>query len=204
MSGTAPKFEDWRQFSSIEVWEIAAMIHGFDPRAVGDVVVPDPLDPTNSSGVASDTSWTERALVSGIQVGALASTSENVASPNIHTNISVSSLIPWLRANGYHDLAAELDTQPVLNGAHGSSTGGQSLPVVPEPQRRLTALRELGGEAKWKRYRGSQQWTFTKIKILVAQEKHAKKLRSDEKTIRKDLTEAAAAESMKRRSGPTP
>lgn len=70
-----------------------------------------------------------------------------------------------------------------------------------EPDRRLIALRALGGDAKWKRFKGSQQWTFTKIKALTAQEKRTNKPRNDEKTIRKDLTHAAEAESAAKKSG---
>lgn len=62
-----------------------------------------------------------------------------------------------------------------------------------EPERRLLALRDLGGEAKW--WKG--KWKFKGIKKLVAQEKNVEhRSRSDEKTVRLDLKEAAEAESL--------
>lgn len=74
--------------------------------------------------------------------------------------------------------------------------------VVPDPERRLAALRALGGTAKWKRGRdGIQAWQFKGIQKLVAQEKANERKRSDEKTIRDDLREAAEDESMARRIG---
>ena len=179
---------------------MAALIQGFDPRAAGDVVVQDPDDPSSPYGVSPVTSWEERSLISAVEAGILLSAPASATAPDIHTKISVSSLVPWLRAQGYHDLAAELNTPMVTNSVQGQLAQVPSSPIVSEPDRRLKALRDLDGDAKWLK----MKWRFTKIKDLVAQEKHAGKLRSDEKTIRKDLTEAAEAESMKRRSGPTP
>ena len=74
--------------------------------------------------------------------------------------------------------------------------------TLPDPERRLIALRELGGEARWKRGRGDvQAWQFTGIEKLVQQEKAQGRKRHDEKTIRQDLREAAQAESMAKRNG---
>ena len=73
--------------------------------------------------------------------------------------------------------------------------------VVPDPERRLAALRALGGSAKWKRSRdGVQVWKFTGIQKLVTREKADGGKRNDEKTIRKDLREAAEAESIEKRN----
>jgi hypothetical protein len=69
----------------------------------------------------------------------------------------------------------------------------------------LIALRKLGGSAKWKRVRGREQtWHFIGIQKLVKQEKEQGRKRHDEKTIRKDLREAADAEAMKKRMGQEP
>lgn len=59
-----------------------------------------------------------------------------------------------------------------------------------EPQRRLEALRAMGGNAKW--FHG--KWAFTGIVQLTEAEKAAGRPRSDQKTIRGDLTDAAEAE----------
>ena len=66
----------------------------------------------------------------------------------------------------------------------------------PDPERRLAALRALGGQAKWKR----QGWRFTGIAKLVEQE--SGRARNTEKTIRADLREAAEAERDANRSAP--
>jgi len=76
------------------------------------------------------------------------------------------------------------------------------MEAMPDPERRLIALRELGGATHWKRGRsGTQAWQINGIKNLVAQEKANRRKRSDEKTIRGDLREAAEAESMAKRAG---
>ena len=62
--------------------------------------------------------------------------------------------------------------------------------AMPDPERRLAALRELGGFAKYK----NCEWTFTCIGKLVESEKQNGRTRSDVKTIRSDLKEAALAE----------
>ena len=66
-----------------------------------------------------------------------------------------------------------------------------------DPERRLSRLRELGGSAK---HRGGE-WRFTGIAKLVASEKAQGRSRSDEKTIRLDLKEAAQNEREAKRAG---
>ena len=74
---------------------------------------------------------------------------------------------------------------------------------MPHTERRLATLRSLGGDARWKRRKGVQQWVFTGIKKLVEQEKSEGRKRCDEKTIREDLREAAEAESIAKANGAT-
>ena len=66
-----------------------------------------------------------------------------------------------------------------------------------EPQRRLASLVRLGGTSKWRQSR----WQFTGISKLVAAEKSDARPRSDEKTIRRDLVEAATAERDAKQAG---
>lgn len=61
---------------------------------------------------------------------------------------------------------------------------------IPDTERRLALLREIGGSAKYKDYK----WKFTGTKALVAREKADGRKRFDEKTVRADLKEAAQAE----------
>jgi hypothetical protein len=205
MTGHTPNFDDWRMRDSISVYEIACLMNGYDPRARADVVVRDPDDPTSLTGIPLDTAWDEDSLLSALDAGTLRSAPLNVIKPDKSTGISVESLVPWLRSKGYDDLAAELDTQDASDALHpGMGQASPAVhvgPVMTEPERRLKALRELGGDAKWTRYRGEQQWCFTKITELAAAEARAQIKRSDQKTIRKDLTEAAEAERMVRYSG---
>ena len=68
-------------------------------------------------------------------------------------------------------------------------------PLVPaiteeDTERRLKLLRLLGGSAKY----SQGEWRFKGTAALVAQEKADGRNRSDEKTIRADLKEAAQAE----------
>jgi hypothetical protein len=70
-----------------------------------------------------------------------------------------------------------------------SSSGG-TVEKLPDSERRLALLRELGGSVKLRH----GEWRFTGIKALVASEKAARTGRSDEKTIRADLREACQAE----------
>ena len=82
---------------------------------------------------------------------------------------------------------------------------GTSAPVAdsasddatPDPERRLALLRALGGSATYRR----NEWKFTGIAALVASEKSEGCKRSDEKTIRADLKEAAQNEREARRAG---
>ena len=175
-------------------------MQGFDPRALADVTVRDPYDPTNPHGVSPDLSWEIRQLTSAVKAGGLVSAPIGAVAPDDETEIQKTSLVVWLKTQGYDDLADELDTSPPTIGSGPPGALTPSAPALPDPVRRLQALRDLGGNAKWL----TMKWRFTKIKALVAQEKRTNKSRSDEKTIRKDLTEAADAESMVKRNGLAP
>jgi len=204
VNSTLPNFDDWRELPSIAIWEIAALMQGFDPRALHNVAVRDPQDPSNSYGVPPDMSWEIRRLTSAVKTGGLVTAPPGVVAPNKETEILKTSLVLWLRTQGEAHLADELDTPWSTNHSTPPGTLIPSKPGLADPERRLNALRALGGVAKWTFYRGKQQWRFKKIKELVAQEKAAKRPRCDEKTIRRDLAEAAQAESQAKASGTTP
>lgn len=72
----------------------------------------------------------------------------------------------------------------------------QAVPVQ-DPERRLARLRALGGTEKYKH----GEWKFTGITELVAIEKSEGRKRSDEKTIRADLREAADNEREAKQAG---
>ena len=78
---------------------------------------------------------------------------------------------------------------PVADSASNDAT--------PDPERRLTRLRQLGGNVTFRR----GEWKCTGITALVAIEKSEGRKRSDEQTIRADLKEAAQNELEVRRAG---
>lgn len=194
MPGVSPNHEDWQKLSAVEIWEAAVLIHGFDPRAFaeGEVVVQDANNPSNPIGIVPDISWEIRALISAVLTGDLTSAPLNITDPNEHSKVTIKSLLTWLRQHGYGAVANNLGSVPELNEPSSQAADASIEPALSDPERRLSALRELGGDAKWLK----MKWRFTKIKMLVAQEKRTQKTRSDEKTIRKDLIEAVDAERM--------
>ena len=90
-----------------------------------------------------------------------------------------------------------------IEQAAPAQTAATTAPVVaggdtpPDPERRLNRLRELGGTVKYK----NGEWKFTGITKLVQDEKGLARSRSDVKTIRKDLKEAAQAERDAKKAG---
>lgn len=99
---------------------------------------------------------------------------------------------------GFNEVAPV--AEPVAEPAPQAGPVGQAGPgedLTQDPERRLARLRELGGNAKHK----NGDWKFTGISTLVEREKSEGRKRSDEKTIRADLTEAAQDELDARRAG---
>lgn|GEM_PF-6984168 len=200
MTGITPNYEDWRLLSSISIWEVAVLMHGFDPRALGDVTVRDPHNPENVCGVPLDTSWEKRALCSAVAAGTLKRMPSSIQDLNDETGVLVSSLIPWLQSNGYGGLAEKLNGSPQAAVAASAPAANHPAPTVSEAARRLLALRALGGTAKSTGRWGDQACQFTKVKRLAEQEKLENRPRSSEKTVRKDLIEAIKAEKAESRS----
>jgi hypothetical protein len=139
MSHTSPNYADWRSLSAIKVWEVAALMHGVDPRTLGDVLVADPNDPTGKAGMPLDTSWEERMLISAVKIQDILSAPLNVYAPDVRTEVNRVSLIPWLRIQSYPDLADELADGPVTASADDLS-GNQEL-ADPEPRPAATGSR---------------------------------------------------------------
>jgi hypothetical protein len=101
--------------------------------------------------------------------------------PN-HDWVSPDNINKWLEGEGY----PYRWPAPVQNTA--TPAPGVAASETPDPVRRLNRLRELGGTVKYK----DGGWKFTGTTKLGQDEKG--RARSDPKTIRKDLTEAAQAE----------
>jgi hypothetical protein len=150
MTGVTPNYKDWRLLSSLSISEISALMHDIDPRALGDVTVRDPHNPTCPYGVPLDTSWEERVLISALAIGDLVSVPTGVQTPIRSTHILVSSLIPWLHEHGHGPLAKRLAPLQVLAATSPSAVPAQAVsgpaPVRPpvissQPVVRLSAAR---------------------------------------------------------------
>lgn len=96
-------------------------------------------------------------------------------------------LSKWISANGYGEPVAKNGTEPTTQESQ-------------DPERRLARLRQLGGGARFNKAKGA--WTFTGMAALVAREKADGRKRSDEKTIRADLSAAAHDERDAQSAGP--
>jgi len=88
-------------------------------------------------------------------------------------------------------------TQPQPQPLPMPSPAQNAADPTPDPERRLTLLRKLGGNSKYKH----ADWKFTGIAALVLSEKANGFKRCDEKTIRADLKEAAQAELDAKKAG---
>ena len=101
-----------------------------------------------------------------------------------------SPLVFWLGEPDAQQAAPQAaPPAPVADSASNDTT--------PDPERRLARLRALGGSATYKR----GEWKIIGITALVESEKIEGRKRSDEKTIRADLKEAAQNELDARRAG---
>jgi hypothetical protein len=115
MSGTSPDFNYWSTRPTLQVWFVAAMMHGVDPRAMADV--------TDSNGDDLDISDDIQLLISASLVGAIEAYPLAGHNPDKHTELSKASLETWLRTRGYADLADAL-VPPV--GSASSPLPGES------------------------------------------------------------------------------
>jgi hypothetical protein len=133
MSRIHINFEKWKQLYALEVWQVAAMMGGYDPISLymGEILV---HDPDSDYGQAPDISWDERRLITAIQAGILRNLNANETVPSSKSSISLSDLIPWLEQEGFHELASGLKKPNQNNYSETDS----------EPERRLQALEALG------------------------------------------------------------
>lgn len=92
-------------------------------------------------------------------------------------------------------LRIKVEDADTLRSFYLGQAGG--LTDSSEPERRLARLRSLGGCATYRR----GEWKFRGITALVEIEKSEERNRSDEKTIRDDLREAAQNELDAKRAG---
>jgi len=172
-------------------------MHGIDPRALGDVLVADPDDPSGFYGMPLDTSFEERMLISAVQTQDVLCFPANVSAPDSTSSVVKASLVPWLRARGFTGLAGELDTTQNTVDLPTQAPPAAISPAAPDPERRLAKLTELGGTYKYR----NGKWSFTGIGKLENSERNADHKRCSQKTIRDDLIEAAQSERELKQAG---
>lgn len=104
---------------------------------------------------------------------------------------------PWSFPDEFPRKPAALHQSPAPSQNAAKQEPLSPADPMPDPERRLKALRSLGGNAIYK----NSKWRFTGIEELVQSEKAANRTRTDVKTIRSDLKEAAQSEREARRAG---
>lgn len=111
--------------------------------------------------------------------------------PILFSKVKTEEFQRYLLKHHGHDLLA-MSCQPgsTFDQAKASPAMMTTVNEQSEAVRRLTLLRSLGGSCKYAR----GEWKFTGMAKLVAKEKTDGYKRSDEKTIRADLKEAAQEE----------
>lgn len=170
----APDFDYWRQFETLTVHEIAALMRGVDPREAHEVLVRS-TDPKNEIGDPLDLADQIRIVVSALEAGSLQAAHGDEARASSDSQVRVVDLVDWLKHRNRLDLALALDS--------GSA--------IDEPTRRLRTLRQLGGDVT---SHAGGRWTCRGIGALKAKEVSERRPRTDEKTLRKDLISAAQKE----------
>lgn len=118
-----PQLDFWRQFTSLSIWKMAALMDGVDPRALGDIV--------DRDGHCIDLSDEEDKLKSAVLTQDILSIPANNVAPDQYTVISVSSTLHWLRRIGLSALADELDTtqSPIVQAAAALTAVTQPTPT---------------------------------------------------------------------------
>lgn len=115
---TIPNFEYWRQFQTLEVFEIASLMSGVDPRRF--------CDATDEHGDVLDLSDEIRKLTGAATVKNITAYPAEGGLINKHTQIKRESLVQWLREHDYPVLADELD-----NKSSDQSEQEQPEPDIP-------------------------------------------------------------------------
>ena len=151
-----PVFSHWKNFATLRVWEVAAMMGGFEPRLLSDI--------TDEHGGGLDFSDEERMLTSGVASGLLKAAPSATAANN-ETEVVSASLIPWLRVHGFAELAdgltasaasrggrkfwteERLDSMSRLRALHGTSAAAKEFNISPARVRKLLPRKKASAQA---------------------------------------------------------
>lgn len=205
---------DWRIYrdrGQFTLYELACLLHRADPEKVHNDTLNGWRDHKRLTG------WGRAELTPALFIDELTLIPELLAGPliggtikQLKKAIGCATIMHSIGADQARALADSLGLAfpPELSAAQhpqpapqaeataGGASGGGAVPA-PDPERRLARLRAMGGSATYRR----NVWQFTGIKALVDAERNEGRKRSDEKTIRADLREAAEAEREAKRAG---
>ncbi len=117
-----------------------------------------------------------------------------------HLRIESAEIARYLAA--YPQVQSAALAPAVVEAASPQVQSAALAPAIVETvaERRLNRLEALGGTVKYKKLK----WRFTGIGKLVKEDEDSGQARASEKTIRKDLKEAALARSIAKASADTP
>ena len=145
MTGTSANFEYWRKFAVLEAWQLAALMHGVDPGAMGDVVVRDPNDPKSPRGIALDLDDHIRMLHAAVLAREISAVAAGTNPLDGHTRIKVASMGDWLTRHGFLETCRSLlptPTQPPTKSQR-KSAAPQTTASAATRVRRSDLLRPL-------------------------------------------------------------
>lgn len=181
MTATGINFGYWAKVATIQIWEAALLMHGYDPRARSHGYMP--LD---EFGDELDLADDHRLLTSAALATEIEAIADTAVQVGLNTHIKRASFTVWARFNGYDALADGLE-------------GKSRVATAPDPERRLARLRELKGTIEYDSHEG--RWLIKGIGALTNAEASENRRRVSEKTIRADLIAAAEAERNAARAG---
>ena len=104
MSNSSPNFGYWRNFMTLKIWQVAAMMKNIEPCALGDI--------TDQSGDGIDLFEEVQTLISAALAGGITAYPIPGQLPTAMTEVLVTSMDTWLRQRGYVDLANDLAQAP--------------------------------------------------------------------------------------------
>jgi len=135
-----PRFDYWGQFETLTVGEVALMMKGIDPRLETELPLWADMDTENEI----------RMLTGAVREGTLVGYPDGSGIPKLTTDVSVSSLITWLRSRGYVMFADGFDA-----ACSARSPTVHAQPPGPSqsnrPPQRIPRLASRGGAASTSR-----------------------------------------------------
>jgi hypothetical protein len=112
MSSSTPNFDFWRSVNTLEVWEAAVLMNGFEPSALGDVMVEDPEEGPRGCGRPLEYDPQVRLILDAAHVNKILrsdyDTKNELSTKSI---ITMDSFVCWLKETKRSGLARQLRPQ---------------------------------------------------------------------------------------------